>query len=279
MKDSARIFILLSIFLVMGAASMGCSSSSGSTAATTTSGTVTTATTTAPLYAAGDIVSSSSGSSTGWLIISYDSAKDSYTRAFIYKYTDGTWGYRINSATETATRKVMETVYKAKITHVTVSSIPTVGPTPVPTTVVTTMTTTTVAITTTTATTTPAGKPSFKDMTPNDGNAGSSVDITDLVGSNFQSGATVQLAHSGSTSINATSVVWVSASHLTCTFTIPSDAAAGAWDVMITNPDGQSVTYSNYFIVHGSTSTATTTSSFIWVDQYHKCHTYVGKWG
>jgi hypothetical protein len=98
-------------------------------------------------------------------------------------------------------------------------------------------------------------------MIPDEGNAGSSVAITDLVGSNFQSGATVQLAHSGSTSINATSVAWVSSSHLTCTFTIPSGATTGPWDIVITNPDGQSVTYSGYFTVHGSTSDATTTTT------------------
>jgi hypothetical protein len=98
-------------------------------------------------------------------------------------------------------------------------------------------------------------------MIPSDGDAGSSVSVTDLLGSNFQSGATVQLTHTGSTSINATSVAVGSASHLTCTFTIPSDAVAGTWNVVITNPDGQSVTYSNYFNVHGSTSTATTTNS------------------
>jgi hypothetical protein len=98
-------------------------------------------------------------------------------------------------------------------------------------------------------------------MIPDEGNAGSSVAITDLVGSNFQSGATVQLAHSGSTSINATSVAWVSSSHMTCAFTIPSDSAAGSWDIIITNPDGQSVTYSSYFTVHGSTSSVTTTTT------------------
>ena len=75
--------------------------------------------------------------------------------------------------------------------------------------------------------------------------------------------------------------VWYvgSASHLTCTFTIPSDAAAGAWDVVITNPDGQSVTYANYFIVTRIHFNGNNDFSFIWVDQYHKCHTYVGKWG
>jgi hypothetical protein len=152
----------------------------------------------------------------------------------------------------------MEKVYKIKITHVTVSSIPTAAPTSVPTTVVTT---TKSASATATVTTTSTGKPQFKSMIPSEGDAGSSVSVTDLIGSNFQSGATVQLTHTGSTSINATSVAWVSASHLTCTFAIPSDATAGSWNVVITNPDGQSVTYSNYFIVHESTATATTTTN------------------
>lgn len=265
MKNSARIFITLSIFLILGAAIMGCSSSSGSnavnnTSANTPSATVTT-TATGPQFIAGDIVSSSSSSSTGWLVISYDSAKDSYTRAFIYKNTDGTWGYRISSSTETAARNVMEKVYKVKITHVTVSSIPTSAPTVVTATVTTKTATVAKTTATTTVTTTTAGKPSFKSMIPDEGNAGSSVSITDLVGNNFQSGATVQLTHSGSTSINATSVVRVSASHMTCTFAIPSNAVAGAWNIVITNPDGQTATYSSYFTVHGSTSSVTTTTT------------------
>jgi hypothetical protein len=151
----------------------------------------------------------------------------------------------------------MEKVYPVKITHVTVSSIPTAAPTlVVSTTVVTTVTTTAAA----TATTTAAGAPSFKDIDPNEGTAGTSVAITDLSGSNFQSGATVQLVHAG-VSINATSVVWVSATELTCTFVIPSTATAGSWDVVVTNPDGQSVSYANYFIIHGSTSTVTATTT------------------
>jgi hypothetical protein len=151
----------------------------------------------------------------------------------------------------------MEKVYTVKVTHVTVSSIPTAAPTlVVSTTVVTAVTTTTAA----TATTTIAGKPLFKDIVPSEGYAGTSVAITDLSGGNFQSGATVRLAHSGST-INATSVVWVSATELTCTFVIPSTAATGSWDVVVTNPDGQFVSYSNEFIIHGSTSSVTTTTT------------------
>ena len=48
---------------------------------------------------------------------------------------------------------------------------------------------------------------------------------------------------------------------MTCAFAIPSDTATGNWDIVITNPDGQSVTYSNYFTVHGSTSSGSTTTT------------------
>jgi hypothetical protein len=49
---------------------------------------------------------------------------------------------------------------------------------------------------------------------------------------------------------------------MTCTFVIPATASTGSWDVIIINPDGQSVTYSSYFTIHGSTSvTATQTTA------------------
>jgi len=247
MKNSARIFIALSIFLILCVTIMGCSNSSGSTA--TTTGTVTTATTIAPLYTAGDIVGSSSSSSTGWLVISYDSAKDSYTRAYIYKNTDGTWGYRVNSNTEQYPRLTMEKVYKIKITHVTISSIPTSAPTPVPTTVVTTKATTVA----TAATTTTAPKPSFKDMDPDNGYAGDSVTSV-ITGASFVSTPTVKLTHSGSSTITATSVTWDSATQIEATFAIPNTTSSGIWSVVITNPDGQSLTYANEFTVHEVTS-------------------------
>jgi hypothetical protein len=245
MEKSARIFIALSIFLVLGAAIMGCSSNSSSTAK---SSTVTTMTTIAPLYTAGDIVGSSSSPSSAWLIISYDSAKDTYTRAFIYKNTDGTWGYRLNSNSETYPRSTMEKVYKVKITHVTISSIPTSAPTTVVTTTVTTKATTVA----TAATTTTAAKPSFKDMDPDNGYAGNSVTST-ITGGNFIATPKVMLTHSGSSSIMATGVTWTSATQITATFAIPNTTSAGIWSVVITNPDGQLVTYANEFTVHEET--------------------------
>lgn len=246
MKNSAGIFTILSIILVMSVTMTGCLSSSDSTA-TNTTGTMTPATTIAPLYVAGDIVGSSSSTSTGWLIISYNSATDSYTRAYIYKNTNGTWGYRTNSDTETQTRSVLEKVYKVKITHVMVSSVPTAAPT-----TVTTTDATTVITTVATATTTTGANPIIKNMDPDTGYAGDSVN-TVITGANFVSGAMATLKHSGQTSINASSVSWGSATQLTCTFNIPNNTVVGTWDIVVTNPNGLSGVYTNYFSVHSRT--------------------------
>lgn len=240
MKESAEVLLTLSILLFLGAAMMGCSSSSGSTTTVAT-----TATTIAPAFSAGDIVASSSSPSSAWLIISYDSAKDEYTRAYIYKKTDGTWGYRMNADTETSSRATMEKVYKVKVTHVTVSSIPTA----VPTTIVTTTVTTRATTVATTATVTTAPKPSFKSMDPDEGTSGDTVD-TVITGANFVETPTVKLTKSGASTITASSVSWDSATQIEATFDIPEDLSSGIWNVVITNPDGQSYTYSNEFTIH-----------------------------
>ena len=266
MNISVKIFSALALILCTTIFFTGCASNSGTANITATTTPTPSATTAAgALYTAGDIVKSPSGSaSTAWLVISYDPATDSYSRAFIYQNPDGTWGYRVNSNTETAARNVMEKVYTVKVTHVSVPSVPVKTPTAVSTVAQATVTTGSGSVTTsaTTTTTTPTGPPHFNSMTPDSADAGITVSITDLVGSNFQSGASVMLAHTGSSNISATNVQVVSASHMTCTFVIPSTAATGSWDVIIINPDGQSVTYSNYFSIHASTSvTATTTTS------------------
>ncbi len=265
MNISIKIFSALALILCTTVFFAGCASNSG-TANTTATTTATPSTTTAAgaLYTAGDIVKSLSGSATSaWLVISYDPATDSYTRAFVYQNPDGTWGYRVNSNTETAARNVMEKVYTVRVTHVTVPSVPVKTSTAVSTVAKATVTTGSGSVTTSaTTTTTPSGPPHFSTMTPDSADAGTTVSITDLVGSNFQSGASIMLAHTGSSNISATNVQVVSASHMTCTFVIPATASTGSWDIIITNPDGQSVTYSNYFTIHASTSvTATQTTA------------------
>jgi hypothetical protein len=262
MKNGAKFLLIPGILLIVCILCAGCSSSSGTTDTPTTAATAVTTTTASALYSAGDIVKSASASSgTAWMIVDYDPATDKYTKAFVYQNTDGSWGYRMNSETQPAGRAALEKMYPVKVTSVTVSTVPIKSAAVASATTASSVTAATTTTAGTTATTV-APKPLFKDMIPDEGNAGTTVAITDLVGSGFQSGASVRLVKSG-TSINATSVVLVSSSHMTCAFAIPSNTASGTWDVVITNPDGQSVTYSNYFTVHGSSSssaTATTTT-------------------
>jgi hypothetical protein len=85
--------------------------------------------------------------------------------------------------------------------------------------------------------------------------------VTNLAGTNFISGATVKLRKTGNSDIVATNVVVQSATSITCTLPIPAGAQAGAWDLVVTNPDSQSDTYSNVFSVHGSTNPTTTTTT------------------
>jgi hypothetical protein len=124
---------------------------------------------------------------------------------------------------------------------------------------------TTISGTGTTASTTTSvstGNPSISDITPDTGYTGTSVAITQLRGNNFADGATVQLVKSDSTSIPATSVSVVSINDITCTFTIPSNATVGSWDVVVTNQDGYVGTYANGFLVRqGSAASTTTTTS------------------
>jgi hypothetical protein len=250
MEHFTRTFISLSIFLIIAVSMTGCSDNTDSTASGSPSGTVAATTTAGPLYTAGDIVRSASGSeSPAWLVVSYDPAGDSYTRALIYKNPDGSYGYRTNSATTTLQRAAMEKVYTVKIRHVDVASVPTAAPTTV-TTVVTTATTSTT--TAATATTTASGdRPSIKATDPEEGEAGTTVTM-EITGSNFVSGMKAKLQHEGETSIAATTVDWYSKSSATCTFDISNRTKVGTWDIVVTNPDGQSGDIKNYFMVRGN---------------------------
>jgi hypothetical protein len=221
--------------------------------------------TTGPLYGAGDVVKNPKvSSSTAWLVISYDAASDKYERALIYPNSDGSWGYRADSRTEKSDRSIMEKVYTEKITTLTPASVPVRTPA-IPSTAatgsVTTAVTSSTTAVTTAATVQSAGKPSIKRIIPDKGDAGTSVAVTDLTGNNFVSSASVKLVRSGSPDIVATNVRVLGLTTLMCTLPIPSDAPAGTWDLVVTNPDGQSATYTNLFSVHRSTSIVTTTTA------------------
>ena len=246
----------------------GCTGSSGSS--NTSAAEVTTAPPIAPLYATGDVVKNPKSASTvAYLILGYDSASDAYERALIYPNADGSWGYRMNSVTSNFSRESFEKTYTNKVANVDPSTV-TIGiPTAVATTVPVTVATTS-AVSTTVTTAATGLKPSIRDILPDSGYAGTTVSITQLVGSSFEAGATVNLSKSGFSNIPGTNVVVNSPTDISCTFVIPASISAGTWDVVVTNPEGLSATYSNLFSIHttgtsdsssGSTSNLTITST------------------
>jgi len=79
--------------------------------------------------------------------------------------------------------------------------------------------------------------PQVTSITPNSGMQDSVVEITDLAGSGFQSGATVRLEGNGVT-INATEVTVVSSTRITCKLDL-TGAPVGSYDVVVKNPDGK----------------------------------------
>ncbi len=96
--------------------------------------------------------------------------------------------------------------------------------------------------------------PTVTSITPNSAETNASVNITDLAGTGFLSGATVKLEKAGETDITATDVTVVSPTQITCTFDL-TGAASGTWDVLVTNTDTTSAR-----LVDGFTITADTSS-------------------
>jgi hypothetical protein len=209
-----------------------------------------------PRFAVGDIVRNpASSASTAWLVTGYNAAADTYERALVYPNADGSWGYRTDTRTETASRTVMETVYTEIVATRNPSSVPVVTPTEIP--VVTTAGT---LWATTTATPTVLQPPVITRVIPDKGDAGTTVLITDLVGDNFAAGANVTLFRTGDPAIQGTGVRVVSPRSITCSFAIPPNATAGAWDIIVTNLDGRSGTLTNIFDVHRTAESSTTSS-------------------
>ena len=89
--------------------------------------------------------------------------------------------------------------------------------------------------------------PSVTSIAPNSGLNTGSVSVT-ISGANFQAGATVKLTATGQPDIYATGVTVVSPSQITGNFNL-TGKATGAWDVGVTNPDGQSGALPNGFTI------------------------------
>ncbi|MDP3564854.1 MAG: IPT/TIG domain-containing protein [Methanoregula sp.] len=229
MENGIRNGLLICAILVFAVLIAGCSDQSS--AGTTTP--VPTTVIPAAKFAAGDIIAKSASSTDRMLyvITQYDTKNDMYTRAWIHKNTDGSWGYFRDNKTEKVERVLVEKVYPVKISHVTVSSIAIVTPT-LPPTVVTTLS---------------GSAPTVTGISPASGARNAVVGAT-ITGTNFESGATAKLTRAGYPSITATGVSVSSATSIGCTFSL-SGADEGRYNVMVTNPGGQSDTKTGVFTI------------------------------
>ena len=92
--------------------------------------------------------------------------------------------------------------------------------------------------------------PAITSVTPNSGNNNEVVHITNLAGSDFQSGATVRLKKTGQVDIVAINPVVVVSTSITCDFDLRG-ASPGQWTVRVTNPNTQYAELYNGFTVKG----------------------------
>ena len=90
--------------------------------------------------------------------------------------------------------------------------------------------------------------PSVTGIDPDSGVNTGPVTITNLSGTGFKDGATVTLLKSGETNISGTGVVVAAPDRITCNFDL-TGAKTGAWDVLVTNDDGQQGTLAGGFTV------------------------------
>jgi hypothetical protein len=228
MTGNSLFFLLFSLLLVFSVISAGCSDESPS-AETTTSPPAHPD----PKYSAGDIIatSSSSTSSSLYVILKYDAATDQYTRAVIEKNADGSWGHRTSDWTEKSPRAAVEKTYTVRAGHVLVSILPVITPTPV----------------SEIPPENPSGRaPSIAKISPGFSARDTVVSVT-ITGSDFQNGATVRLFKVGSTPINAT-VVSVTAFEISCFFNLHGKND-GSYNLLVMNPDGQSDSRQGVFTI------------------------------
>ncbi|MDD1689923.1 MAG: PGF-pre-PGF domain-containing protein [Methanoregula sp.] len=104
------------------------------------------------------------------------------------------------------------------------------------------------------------GPPTVTSISPSSGVNTGSVSITDLAGTGFLAGATVNLTKAGENNITATKVV-ITSTKITCYFDL-TGKTAGSWNVNVTNTDGQEAMLASGFTINPPTTptpTPTTT--------------------
>ncbi|MFA6363951.1 PEGA domain-containing protein [Methanoregula sp.] len=95
--------------------------------------------------------------------------------------------------------------------------------------------------------------PTISSISPTSGYNSSIVTVT-VSGTGFSTSPTIVLAQSGQTNITATSVSVAGTTSITCQFPI-TGKPAGVWNVVVTNPDGQSAT--SVFTIYNAGSAIT----------------------
>ncbi|PKL59670.1 MAG: hypothetical protein CVV33_06625, partial [Methanomicrobiales archaeon HGW-Methanomicrobiales-4] len=90
--------------------------------------------------------------------------------------------------------------------------------------------------------------PSVLAITPASSKKGSVVQITNLAGSNFISGARVNLTRTGYANVTATNVQVPTSSQITGSFNLVG-VTPGIWNVLVINPDGKTGSLTNGFTV------------------------------
>ena len=94
--------------------------------------------------------------------------------------------------------------------------------------------------------------PTVTSITPSSGNNDGTVNITNLAGTNFRSGAVVKLSKSGQADITGTNVKVASSTKIACAFNI-NGKATGSWKLTVTNTDAKSATRTGAFTVTSGT--------------------------
>ncbi len=219
MREETRAVLLSSLFVLFFLVSAGCSDEMLPAETPVPSPSAT-----GPRYNPGDIIATpaSAASSSLYVILGYDAGTDQYTRALVEKNADGSWGHRPSGRTETVNRSVIDRVYTVKISHVSVSSIPVITP---------------AAAGTPPATAGSGEPPEITKITPSYASRGSAVSFF-VTGRNFEQGATVKLLSGGSMPLAAGGLT-VTFTGITGVFDL-TGKPDGSYDVIVTNPGGQS---------------------------------------
>ncbi len=95
----------------------------------------------------------------------------------------------------------------------------------------------------------PLSAPTITGISPAFGVNDSFINITNLTGTNFVTGAIVNLTREGSGNISGTNVTILSPDQIRCTFPLIG-ASSGVWSVMVRNPDGQTGYLPNGFTIN-----------------------------